>query len=118
MLFSPSVVLGLLQGFFFLRIGVAFRDIAMLTVARSSLIIVSVVFLVHLHPPPPPAPPTAVAPTTQTHILAYASLSSHKPQFFAMLMQIKVSGRKHVEISEAAMLKLERENYSSEEENR
>ena len=51
MLFSPSVVPGLLQGFFFLRIGVAFRDIPMLTVARSSLIKVSVVFLVHLPPP-------------------------------------------------------------------
>ena len=37
--------------FFFLRIGVAFRDIPMLTVARSSLIKVSVVFLVHLPPP-------------------------------------------------------------------
>jgi len=48
------------------------------------------------------------------HIPTYASLSSHKPQVFAMLMQIKEGGRKHVETSKAAMFKLERQKTTAQ----
>ena len=113
MLFSPSVVLELFQDFFFLRIGVVFRDIPMLTVGWSSLIIVSVVFLVHLPPPTSSCPLSSSTHLTNAHPHICIFEQPQAPGF-AMLMQIKEGGRKHVETSKAAMFKVERQKTTAQ----
>ena len=80
---------------------------------RLSNSIVSVVFLVHL------PPPTSSCPlSSSTH---HANAHPHicifeqpKAPDFAMLMQIKEGGRKHVETSKATMFKLERQKTTAQ----
>lgn len=100
---------------YFFRIGFVFRYNPMLTVTGSSLIMISAVLLAHLPSPTSLCPPEAAPlPLTHMHIHMCALWGSHQAQLFAMLTQMKESGRKNVEASKAAVFKLERQRTTGQ----